>query len=508
MITLLFVSLLSVSAAPAAQSAVPAGAATAPLADAAADPALDAKITAAGKDVGKLLELAAACTAAGQDDDAKKVFAKVLEVDAANEVAHKGLRHQFYDGKWYGSFAELSKFKREEAAAMKAKGLARFKDGWVPEADVPFLTMGWTKDSSGGWENPAEAAAAVQVAEWQKAGYVFRADDNSWVAPDDADLIAKLLWKCGDEWVETDVANAYHTEIGAWWQLVGEHFTVWTTCDWDGGNWARWYADKTWPDLVRLFGVEPASRPHFIVLNSISQYNQASGGNPPSIPESEGWSSVFGAYFADAYFDLGVKPPLYQGAGVSFWDRNDAGLKAWGPGWLRWAAAQSYVDAIDPSWSAIAATISGGAGNGAAPNAAAFWGEKKIPRWLRYGAASYAERFMTNPDAPEGSDPWGLRAFAFGELKKGGGLGKLEDVFAFQIDPNKQDEAAHLYQQAGLLVSFILDGAAGDKAIGSAHDAFRSALQSGSKAEVTAAAEALQKALVTSEPEIRKFAGL
>jgi len=506
MITLLFVSLLSLSAALPAQSATPAAPA-APAAGATTDPALDGKIAAAGKDVGKLLELAAACTAAGQDDEAKKVFAKVLEVDAANEVAHKGLRHQFYDGKWYGSFAELSKFKREEAAAMKAKGLARFKDGWVPEADVPFMTMGWTKDKSGAWTNPVEIERAAKIAEWEAAGYEFRADDNSWIAPEDKDKWAALLWKCDDEWVETEVADAYHAEIGKWWQLVGEHFTVWTTCDWAGGNYARWYADKTYPDLVRLFGVEPASRPHFIVLNSIAQYNQASGGNPPLLAETEGWSSVFGAYFADAYFDITAKPPQYMGAGVSFWDRNDANLKGWGPGWLRWAAAQSYVDAIDPSWLAIAATIGGGA-NGGAPNAGPFWGEKKVPRWLRYGAASYAERFMKNPEATETSDPWDLRTFALGVLKAGGGLGKLDDVFAFKIDPTKPEEAAHLYQEAGLLVSFLLDGAADNKELVAAHAAFTAAMKKGNKADVTAAAEALQKALAMSEPDIRKFAGL
>src|SRR6187402_1208780 len=90
---------------------------------AAQDPALDAKITAAGKDVAKLLELANSYVAGAQEDAAKKVFKKVLELDATNEAAHKGLRHQLYDKKWFESFAELSKYKREEAARMKTKGL-------------------------------------------------------------------------------------------------------------------------------------------------------------------------------------------------------------------------------------------------------------------------------------------------------------------------------------------------------------------------------------------------
>src|SRR5262249_35013869 len=87
--------------------------APAPAASAPVDPQLDAKIAAAGSDVAKLLALAATCSSAGQDDAAKTVYGKVLAVDKDNEVAHKGLHHQLYDHKWFESFAELSKYKRD-----------------------------------------------------------------------------------------------------------------------------------------------------------------------------------------------------------------------------------------------------------------------------------------------------------------------------------------------------------------------------------------------------------
>ncbi len=53
------------------------------------DPGLDAKIGAAGKDV-KLLELAAASSKAGAEEDARKVYRKVLELDANNEARAQG----------------------------------------------------------------------------------------------------------------------------------------------------------------------------------------------------------------------------------------------------------------------------------------------------------------------------------------------------------------------------------------------------------------------------------
>jgi hypothetical protein len=479
--------------------ALPAPASTvllAPLQQAAPaeDPAFEAKLTAAGKDVAKLLELANACTTANQAASARKAFAKVLELDPANEAAHKGLNHQLYEGKWFESFAELSKFKRDEDAAMKAKGLARFKDQFVPVADVGFLKMGWVKGKDGHWQSLLDVARAKLAEEKQAAGCEFRVDDSSWVAPDEQDYWAKTLWKCGDEWVEMKVANAYHSEMNKWWQLTGEHFVVDSTCDWEYANRARWYADKAYPDLVRLFGLEPAGKPEFVVLNSLAQYNQASGGNPPLIPESEGASSIYGAYFADANLDGSVTPAQYAGLGVSCWD-SDRKVAVWGPYWLRWAAAQSFVEAIDPSWNAVGDFVSSSA-------------EKKIPRWLRWGAAGYAERYLKNPEAAEGADPWDIRKFAFTDLKQAGGLESLDDVFRFVIDLKDGDKSARLYHEAGLLVAFLLDGAPKDKELADKHAAFKKALASGSKDDVTAAVDGLQKALTKREKDIRAWAGL
>jgi hypothetical protein len=494
--------LLSVAFSPS----IPPASQPAPFLEARDDAEVDAKIAGLGRDVGKLLELAGTYAAASKDDAAKKVYKKVLEIDANNEAAHKALNHQLYDKKWFDSFAELAKYKREEAAKMKSKGLARWKEEWVPEADVPFLKMGWSKDAKGVWVDPFDAAREKQVGEWKAAGYTFRADDNSWVAPADADKWAALQWKCGDQWVDMAKANEYHSKIEQAWELVGEHFEVWTTCDWEGGNLARWHADKTQAELVRLFGIEPKAKPHLVVLNSLQQYNQASGTQPILI-ETEGFSSLHGAYYADAFFDLSAKPLHYLGCGVSYWDRKDPKIASWGPYWLRWAAAQSFVEGIDPSWAAIGEWIGNEGRGDIATFPAPFWSEKKIPRWLRYGAASYVERFMKNPEAAAGADPWDMRAFACAEVKKAGGLHKLDDVFAFALDI-KDASTSRLYHEAGLVVAYMLDGAAGDKDLAEKLKSFQTALKSGSKADVATAVTALQKTLVKHERDIKKFGGI
>jgi len=478
----------------------------APLASVAQDPALDAKIAAAGTDVAKLLELAASLQGSPQQGSVDKIYKRVIEIDAGNEIARKALRHQFYDGKWFETFAELAKYKRDEAAQMKTKGLARFKDAWVPEADVAYLKMGWAKEGST-WVDPTEVARAKEVEAWKTAGHQFRADDNSWIAPEDFEKWTALQWKCGNDWVDMAKANEFHSNIQQPWELVGEHYELWSTCDWEGANLARWHADKVHPELVRIFGVEPERKPHVYVLNGLQQYNQAAG-NTPILIESEGISSLHGAYFADAFFDFDAKPPQFLGCGVSYWDRKDEKVGRWGPYWSRWAAAQSFVDGIDRSWTTVADRVADEGKGDLAAYAAAFWNEKKIPRWLRYGAASYVERFMKNPEAVEGSDPWVLRTFACAEIKKAGGLRKLDDIFAFRLDLQDIPGSSRLYNEAGLLVAYLIDGAPGDKELAEKHAAFKTALKSGTKAEVTAAGVALQKSLAKHEKAIKTFASL
>ncbi|MSR62240.1 MAG: hypothetical protein EXS08_07335 [Planctomycetes bacterium] len=482
-----------------------------------ADAETDAKIAAAGTDVAKLLALAKELSTGGKDDAAKKVYKKIVELDPKHEEAHKALRHHFYDNKWFESYAELSKYRREETSKMKEKGLVHYKDEWIPEGDLPYRNMGWAKDEAGKWANPIEAARNKQIEEWKGKGYEFQKDMCLWYSAEDKQKGSSGLIKCGEEWFDLAKANEFHAQIQQPWQMEGDHFTVWTTCDWQTGNDARWYADKTFTDLSRLFGMAPSKKPHFVVLNSLDQYNQAAGGTPPLMPETEGISSLHGAYFADAFFtgDPAANQFEYLGCGVTCWDKKDDKLKAWGPFWLRWAAAQSYCEALDPSWLAISENIAAGAGGGGGGQNT-FWTEKKIPRWMRYGAASYSERFLKDPGVQSGGNPWALRDFAFAELKKGGALHKVEDVFAFTLSLDDIEGSSRLYHEAGLVVSFLLDGADGDKKLRDKHAAFKLALKNALSAEkpkdadkkLIEAVEDLQKELGKNEKDIKKFAGL
>jgi len=497
MIAALFLSVLPVPA--------PALVAHAPFAQEATDAEVDKKIAEAGTDIAKLLELATAYTTATKDDAAKKVYKKIVELDPNHEAAHKALRHHLYDNKWFESYAELSKYRREETANMKAKGLAKWREQWVPEGDVPYLNMGWTKEADGKWTNPIEAEQAKQVETWKAAGYMYRADDSSWVAPDDQDKWRQIQWKCGNDWLDMAKADAYHAQLPNWWRLTGDRWVTWTTCTWDQGNKMRAWVEPIYPELTRLFGAKPAKSPHFLMLNSLEQYNKfAAGDQAAQIPQSEteGFSSLHHACFADILFDPTTTPPQFMGCGVGYWV-NDG----WAPFSTRFAAGLSYAEAIDPSWLAVSEVVAAIGGGGGQPNPGAFWAEKKIPRWLHYGGASYVERYA-KANFGDGGNPWQMREDSFKALKAGGGLRKLEDIFAFNLDINDIEGSSRLIQEAGVVVSFLMDGADSDKKLRECHDAFKAAVMGGKKEDVAEAVDKLQKELLKNDKDIKKFADL
>lgn len=474
------------------------------------DPEVQKRIAEAGDDVAKLLEVASWCEANDKAAEAREVYKKILTIDAAHEGAHKALRHHFYDGQWFESYVALSKYKREEAQRMKDKGLARYGEEWVPLADVPYLRMGWVKTEDGRWASKHALDRAAQEQKWKDEGWRFRPEDMSWVAPDDVDKLEAGLWKCGEEWLPLDKANEYHSQIGQWWRYQDQstkRFTVLCTGRHDPDPakstvaWAAWYADQAYGDLVRALGITPETPPEVVVLSTIDQYNALAAGDQttgrPGV-ESSGASSAHYAYFADTWFDATVSPPEFKGVGVCYWNVDDPNLTSFGKHAVRNAAAQSYMEAVDPSWEAVSVALS----SSQAVQPAAFWAEKKIPLWFRYGLAMYCDRFFEDQANPE--NPWWAREWALANLRGKGELRPLSEIFAFAFDPNDVDGAAKLLQEAGLVVSFVLDGGIPD--VTKKHQAFKAALKSGG--DTKQAVEELQQVILDYEDALHAHANL
>jgi len=462
-------------------------------------------IKAAGSDINKLLQLATDWTEQKRAEGARAAWKRVIELDRDNAIAREGLRHQFYDGKWWESRTALFDFQRAEDERMAKQGLARLKDTWVPIADAPFLRLGWVRDASLGWLSPLTKVRLDREQDLAAKGW--QQQDLEWVPPEQFESWKKGLWKCGEDWVDNEGANTWHADMNRPWYVASEHFVISTTVERDRVEWCKWYADQTYADLVRLFGVAPGSRlsavdllgpkrdkPELYVLRNLEQFNKVAA----SGAETDGFSSLHYAYFADAWYDTSVKPAAYAGIGVGFWDNGNKTLDGFGQYSIRHAAALSFVEAIDPSWKALGDMAMGVQ----AKSTTAFWAEKKIPRWLRYGAASYVERYFLDKTVGDAGNPRWSREWAFNALKQSGGLRDIQKVFDFKLVLADQPGSTQLIHEAGLLVAFLLDGE--DKQVQKAHQAFVQALRGGGN---TAAAVAdLQKALLASKASITKFA--
>ena len=472
------------------------------LQDEAVEAEYEQKKTAAGDDVDKLAELARWCKENGLSANARSTWERILELDSEHVEAHEALRHHHYDGKWFKSYVELSRYRREEEKRMlEEEGLVRYKDGWAKPEEVAYLRMGWEKSDKGEWLKPGEAERLAKEASLREQGWVQQ-QDMTWVGPDEVANWEKGLWKVEDRWVPANEANAYHSQIGRWWTYPSDQFVTLSTLDWDTTRWAGWYADQVFKDCVRAYGLQPDEKPQLIVVNSVAQYNSFATGDqtaqrPPG--EIDGTSSCHYSFFAEAWFtvDEGGQP-TYGGAGTAYWDVGDPNLKAYGQHAVRHAAAQSYAEAIDPSWDTVSRAMEA---EGGQLSTAAFWAEKKIPRWFRYGVASYVERYFADPNA---DNAWWAREWGLANLRAAGDLRSFDDVFGMRLDPATPEASGQLIHNAGLYVAFILDGQVAP--VVQAHRAFKTALRSGQGLEE--AITGLETALREHEGELREFAGI
>jgi len=256
---------------------------------------------------------------------------------------------------------------------------------------------------------------------------------------------------------------------------------------------------------VRAVGVEPAEKPVFVTLKSLEQYNAFAAGSAEQqrpAAEAAGWSSVHYAFQADSFVDRTGTAPEYVGAGACYWAVSDPALKPFGQHAVRHAAALSYLEAVDPSWNAVGNMLA--TGPGVAVDTAAFWAEKKLPLWLRFGIASWCERYFEDAHAAEGSDPWWPRAWALDNLRQQGGLPPLDEIFAFELDTADPARSGRLISGAGALVSFAVDGSS--KPVSEAYAGLKAALAGGG--DVRAAARELEQAIRGHERDLKRHTGL
>jgi hypothetical protein len=290
------------------------------------------------------------------------------------------------------------------------------------------------------------------------------------------------------------------------WRIPGEHTHVYTTLPRVTAERALVEAEAAWTDLERFFGVAPERPPIAAVLATREQYLEFTGGDMERrIPGKSmfGFHRSYGAYFADNWFDESGE---MLGAGVAYWDPLSESEAAFGPLWIRHALGQSFVERLDPSPEALEKAAGKPIGF---EFVMSFWDEKELPGWVRFGAASYAERYFVDGREEAAEDPLWARKWSIQNLVSRGGLPEVDEVLRGRpgFDP---EETKKWMNATGLVVAFVLDGE--NKTVAKAHEkfvkamgAFREDPKRGRKG-LGKAIDGLEKALEKNEKKFRAFA--
>lgn len=449
---------------------------------------------AAGNDVQALWELHLWCEAYGLTKESASCLRAIVRVEPNHREARERLGHIQHDGRWFTNEKELEKYKKEqEERVAKEKGYVKHKGRWVPPEDLPFLEKGLVRDAMGRWLTPQELERIE--AGWER-------QDLEWIPPEDLPKVEQGLWKCGDQWLDLAAANRHHAELDRWWLIPAEGFLLHSTCDREIALKALEAMELARRDLARIFGRPAPGELPIVLLRSLQQFNEfAAGVQGVRAPaELSSLSSIHHAYFADGWIDPRTKS--FAGAGVAYWDAAAEHGDRFGPLAVRHAVGLAYAEALDPSPKARARIDQGGVIG--EKEHAEFWAEKKLPEWLRSGAASYAERYFVDSLVKAGGNPHWAREWSVSNIQSRGGLRPLQRIFDGRLDSNDVADSQKLLNERGLVVAFVVDGECAP--VVEAHRAFQADLAAGKP--TARAIERLVKQVLASEGELRKFAGL
>jgi hypothetical protein len=381
----------------------------------------------AGDDVSKLWKLYEWCKQTAREKDGKATLRKIVKIDPNHKEANLALGNVFYDGKWFPNDKKIEEYKKEkEAKTKKDQGLVEWKGQWVPAADVPYLEKGLTKDADGKW---VDADVAKKLAE----GWV-RDPDQQWIPPNEKENLDKGLWKCGDQWLSLDDANKYHSEIGKWWRVPFERYTVYSTCDRQLiTDKISFELNRACLDLDKAYGTKLTSKPIVIVLRSQDQYaNYAAPSKVTSASTPTAWASRPCTTHARRRTVTTKRrwrsSRRASGIGIRPRRRGINGVRARSS-----RAGRGIREQLDPSQKAFEKPKKQFDKFDGRTFEKAYWEEKRMPMWVRVGASTYAERYYTDPTPGLAGDPQWARKWSVGNIVTKGGLRPFKQIFDFKL---------------------------------------------------------------------------
>ncbi|MCA9002203.1 MAG: hypothetical protein KDB61_09780, partial [Planctomycetes bacterium] len=431
------------------------------------------------------------------------VLQNIVRIEPKHGSARRILGHVQHGDRWFRSQASLDHYLwTQDEATAQAKGHVLHKGVWMHPDERAIANKVCTKDpETNQWLTKDQEERLAQ-------GWVRQ--DLNWIEPEQAVKVDAGLWRVDGEWVSLAEANRRHAQIDHMWVIPGAEIWVHTSADRGVALTALQHMTRALWDMRRVLGVEPVLPLQVAILRDQDQYDRFAFG------AVDGRRRAFHAgrtqvihhgYFAESRFVREDGERIFGGMGVGYWEAQSQYGSLYGVHSARLAAGLAYVEGIDPSPKAIRkATGPKGIDEEYYPR---YRSEKRLPEWLRYGAAVFAERYFYDKSVEESEqtvpppDPWWARKWSLENLASRGKLRSLDELFQFPLNPEDPHDGQTLLIEAGLLVSFMLDGDC--EPVKQAHQEFRQALVEGRTKPSHIAA--LEKALRDNEAALRKYAG-
>lgn len=461
------------------------------------DAAFEERWSAAGNDVAALWELHRWCASNERATEDARVLGRLLRLSPDHEAARAALGQHGSAGQWFESREALERFQRsQEEGLAKSLGLVLQGTRWIHRDERARVAEGDEKDfPTGLW---------LSAADLRRLREGWARQDLAWIPPADAARVDEGLWLVGSDWVDLAGANRRHASLETMWRIPRREVLLHSTADRAVALRAIEHMGRAIEDLHRVFGAEPVLPLEVCLLRDEEQYDRLAFGDPDGrrqATETARMHLVESAYFAESWFARERGKTVFRGMGVTFWDPLAPNGDLYGVHAARLAVGLSYVEALDPSPRTVRKALTAGPRE---DYHAAYEAEKLMPAWLRVGGAVYAQRYFRDVSVGLDADPWWARKWSLDNLRQRGGLRPLAEVLAFRIEPDRRDDALRLLLEAGLLVSFVVDG--GCAPVVAAHAELKRALAAGSLRRPHV--EALTATIAANEAALRAYAEL
>ena len=439
----------------------------------------------------------------GEIPSSEAVLRNLLRNHPDHEGARGALGHILHGERWFTSQAALDHFLwTQDESIAKAKGHVLHKGAWMHPDERAIANKVRIKDpETGQWLPRREQERLAE-------GWVRQ--DLNWVDPEQALRVDAGLWLVDGEWLSLADANRRHSRLDNMWVIPGAEIWVHSSADRGVAILAQQHMTRALWDMRRVFGVEPVLPLEVAILRDQEQYDRlafgAVDGRRPAFHAGR-TQVIHHGYYAESRFVWDGRSRVFRGMGVGYWEAQSKYGSLYGVHSARLAAGLAYVEGIDPSPKAVRDA------EGSKSIDSEYYGnyqaEKRLPAWLRVGGAVFAERFFfdktvdTTIGGDPAPDPFWARTWSLENLAGRGKMRSLDEIFAFELDPQDPFDGQTLLIEAGLLVSFMLDGDC--EPVKEAHSAFRDALVEGRMKP--SHLKALTQAIRSNEGALRAYAG-